>query len=440
MATSAFQIEGATDEDGRGESTWDRFCATPGKVLNGDTGAAACDHYHRFDDDLDLIASLGLDTYRFSIAWPRIVPDGGTAVNKRGVDFYRRLVEAMLERDLRPLATLYHWDLPQALEEAGGWRSRETALRFAEYAAVMFDALGDLVSDWVTQNEPWVTAVEGYAQGKKAPGLTDWPASLAAAHHLLLSHGLAVEAFRAVSPGEGRIGITLNLAPMLAASDSDRDAAAAVRADGFHNRWYLDPVLRGAYPEDMLAFYGSRGVDFGFILDGDAETIGLPTDFLGVNYYSIGRIAEAGDANFLGLDFLRPQGDVTAMGWEIAPDHFTHLLVRLRDDYDSPRILITENGAAFADQAVEQGRVDDRDRIDFLERHLTAVARAVDAGVDIEAYYLWSLLDNFEWESGYRPRFGIVHVDYETQRRTPKQSALWYRDFVARSRSEVQAA
>lgn len=439
VATSAFQIEGATGADGRGESTWDRFCATPGKVLDGDTGNVACDHYRRYEEDLDLIAELGLDSYRFSIAWPRVVPTGTGAVNQRGLDHYRRLVEAMLERGLRPLATLYHWDLPQPLEEAGGWANRETALRFAEYAAVVFDALGDLVDDWITQNEPWVTAVEGYAQGKKAPGLTDWPASLAAAHHLLLSHGLAVQAFDAVRPPNGRIGITLNLSPMLPAGDSTADVAAARRADGFHNRWYLDPVLVGGYPDDMLAFYESRGVDFRFILDGDAAVIAAPTDFLGVNYYSVGRIADAPAANFLELEFRPTTGAVTAMGWEIAPEHLEHLLVRLDADYHRPRILITENGAAFAD-ALLNGQIYDIDRVRFLQEHLAAIARAVASGVDIEAYYLWSLLDNFEWESGYRPRFGIVHVNYETQQRTPKQSALWYRDFVCAQRSAEQAA
>jgi beta-glucosidase len=439
VATSAFQIEGATDVDGRGESTWDRFCATPGKVLDGDDGTRACDHYRRYPEDLDLIAGLGLDGYRFSIAWPRVIPAGDGVVNQRGLDFYRRLVDAMLERGLRPLATLYHWDLPQPLEERGGWVNRETALRFAEYAEVVFDALGDRVGDWITQNEPWVTAVEGYAQGKKAPGLEDWPASLAAAHHLLLSHGLAVQAFESMRPADGRIGITLNLAPMLPASESEADVAAARRADGFHNRWYLDPVLLGAYPADMLAFYASRGVDFGFVADTDAAVIARPTDYLGVNYYSVGRIADAGDANFLGLEFQRPGTDVTAMGWEIAPDHFEHLLRRVDRDYDRPRILITENGAAFDDMVVN-GHVHDADRIRFLHDHLAAVSRAIKAGVDVEGYYLWSLLDNFEWESGYRPRFGIVHVDYETQRRTPKESALWYRDFVEAHRLVARGA
>jgi beta-glucosidase len=433
VATSAYQIEGAAGEDGKGESIWDRFCHTPGRVANGDTGDVACDHYHRYEQDLDLIAGLGVDTYRFSIAWPRIVPDGRGRVNQPGLDFYRRLVEAALERGLRPLATLYHWDLPQALEDAGGWATRDTALAFAEYSEIVFDALGDLVEDWITQNEPWVSAVEGYAQGKKAPGLADWPTALRASHHLLLSHGLAVHAFRAIAPSDARIGITLNLAPMIPASDAEADRAAAERADGYHNRWYLDPVLRGRYPSDMLRFYESRGVDLGFIAEGDEAVIGRATDFLGVNYYSVGRIQDAGDANFLGFDFLPPRTPVTAMGWEIAPASFTDLLVRLERDYGPLRIMITENGAAFPDRK-NGGHVNDPQRVAFLAQHLEAARRAFDAGVGLEAYYVWSLLDNFEWESGYGPRFGIVYVDYETQQRTLKESGLWYRDFIAARR------
>ncbi|HEV7567482.1 MAG TPA: GH1 family beta-glucosidase [Microbacteriaceae bacterium] len=439
VATSAYQIEGAVDEDGRGESIWDRFCRTPGRVLHGDTGDVACDHYHRWEQDLDLIAELGLDSYRFSIAWPRIVPEGRGRVNQPGLDFYRRLAEGALERGIKPLATLYHWDLPQPLEDAGGWANRETAVAFAEYAEVVVAALGDVVIDWITQNEPWVSAVEGYAQGKKAPGRADWPTAICASHHLLLSHGLAVDAFRAVGPADGRIGITLNLAPMIAASETEADAAATERADGYHNRWYLDPVLRGRYPADMLELYASRGVDLGFIADGDEAIIGRPTDFLGVNYYSVGRIRDAGDAktgdaSFLGFDFLPARGPVTAMGWEIAPAGLTDLLLRLDRDYGPRRMMITENGGAFPEEPADSS-VHDPARVAFLADHFEAARRAIAEGVDLEAYFVWSLLDNFEWESGYRPRFGIVRIDYDTQKRTPKDSALWYRDLVARHRS-----
>jgi beta-glucosidase len=440
VATSAFQIEGAAGEDGRGQSIWDRFCRQPGRVLNGDTGDVACDHYHRWESDLDLIAELGLDSYRFSIAWPRVVPEGRGRVNQRGLDFYRRLAEGALERGIQPLATLYHWDLPQPLEDDGGWANRETAFAFAEYAEVVIAALGDLVTDWITQNEPWVSAVEGYAQGKKAPGLADWPTAIRASHHLLLSHGLAIDAFRAVGPADGRIGITLNLAPMIAASNTDSDRAATVRADGYHNRWYLDPVLCGAYPGDMLEFYGARGVDLGFIADGDETIIGRPTDFLGVNYYSVGRIKDAGDANFLGFDFLPAHEPVTEMGWEIAPTALTDLLVRLDRDYGPLPMMITENGGAFREEPTATA-VEDPARVAFLADHFDAARRAIAAGVDLEAYFVWSLLDNFEWESGYRPRFGIVRVDYETQERTLKDSALWYRDLVSRHRpAELDAA
>jgi beta-glucosidase len=438
VATSAYQIEGAVDEHGRGESIWDRFCRRPGRVLDGESGDVACDHYHRWEDDLDLIAELGLDTYRFSIAWPRVFPDGRGRLNRPGLDFYRRLVEGALERGIKPLATLYHWDLPQALEDAGGWTNRDTASAFADYAAVVVAALGDVVTDWITQNEPWVSAVEGYAQGKKAPGLADWPAAICASHHLLLSHGLAVDAFRAAGPTDGRVGITLNLAPMIPASDADIDVAAARRADGYHNRWYLDPVLRRRYPPDMLEHYAAQGVDLGFIEDGDESVIGRPTDFLGVNYYSVGRVEDAthapdGDARFLGFNFLPAREPVTKMGWEVAPTALTDLLVRLDRDYGPLRMMITENGGAFAEETSDWS-VRDPQRVAFLADHFEAACRAIDAGVDLEAYYVWSLLDNFEWESGYRPRFGIVRVDYATQERTLKDSALWYRDLVARHR------
>jgi beta-glucosidase len=437
VATSAFQIEGAATADGKGESIWDRFCSTPGKVANGDTGEVACDHYHRFESDLDLIAGLGLDAYRFSIAWPRIFPEGRGRPNQRGLDFYRRLIEGALARGLRPLATLYHWDLPQALQDDGGWESRDTAYAFADYTACVVAELGDLVPDWITQNEPWVSAVEGHALGIKAPGVADWPAALRASHHLLLSHGLAVDAFRAVAPADGRIGITLNLTPMLPGSNAAADTAAAIRADGYHNRWYLDPVLRAAYPSDMLAFYASRGVDLAFIAQGDEEIIGRPTDFLGVNYYSVGRVREAGDANFLGLEWLAPRAPVTEMGWEIAPEAFYELLVRLHREYGPRPMMITENGGAFREHRNGGVHVEDPERQAFLESHFDAALFAIAAGVNLEAYFVWSLLDNFEWESGYNRRFGIIHVDYETQERTPKQSALWYRDLVAAQRETL---
>jgi beta-glucosidase len=428
-ATAAFQIEGATSEDGRGESIWDRFAATAGKVAAGDTGEPACEHYHRWREDLDLMASLGLQGYRFSISWPRIQADGRGPTNPKGLGFYRRLVEGLLERDIRPLATLYHWDLPQALQDEGGWASRDVVGRFAEYAALVYDGLGDLVSDWVTHNEPWVTSFLGYAYGSKAPGLTDWPAAIRAAHHSLLAHGEAVRAFRA-GGHDGRIGITLDLTVAIPATESEADREAALRLDGHHNRWFLDPVLRDSYPADMVDFYERRFGPLDAVHEGDLETISEPTDFLGVNFYRP-NWAAAYDDDALGVRDHPPDLERTAMGWPIAPESLTDLLLRIRRDYGEIPLLITENGAAF-DDVLDGGEVvEDTPRVAYLRGHIEAVQRARAAGVDVRGYYVWSLLDNFEWEYGYSKRFGIVFVDFATQRRIPKQSALWYRDLIA---------
>jgi beta-glucosidase len=430
-ATAAFQIEGATSADGRGESIWDRFCATPGKVLGGDTGERACDHYNRWAADLDLMQSLGLDAYRFSIAWPRIQPTGRGAANERGLDFYRRLVEGMLERGIRPFATLYHWDLPQALEDEGGWVARDTAERFAAYAELVFDALGDLVQDWITHNEPWVASFLGYGSGTKAPGIADWGKAMAASHHILLSHGRVVEAFRA-GGREGRIGITLDLTPVYG------DEGAARRTDGYRNRWFLDPVLRGSYPEDMVALYESHAGPFACVRDGDLATISAPNDFLGVNFYHPTRVTDAPGADILAAAH-HPQEPVTAMGWEVDPAAFVDLLTRLDRDYPGhPPLFVTENGAAYED-TVEGDAVDDPQRLDYIRGHVGAVEEAIRRGVDLRGYFVWSLLDNFEWELGYGKRFGIVHVDYATQRRIPKRSAFGYRDLVAAAKSAEAA-
>ena len=430
-AASAFQIEGATQEDGRGESIWDRFAAT-GHVANGDTGDPACDHYHRWREDLDLMRSLGLQGYRFSLAWPRIQPDGRGLANAKGLDFYRRLVEGMLERGIRPLATLYHWDLPQALEDGGGWAARETAYRFAEYAELCFDALGDVVEDWITHNEPWVTSFLGYGTGVKAPGIRDWSAALAASHHALLSHGLVASAFRDAGRA-GRIGITLDLTVANAATGSEHDLAAARRLDGHHNRWFLDPLVTGEYPEDMLAHYESRLGSFDAVHDGDLETIrrgGL--DFLGVNFYRPNLVRAASEDGVLGLEEVAQAAEVTAMGWPVVPAALTELLLRVRRDYGDLPILITENGAAYDDVLDGGSVVEDEPRVAYLHDHIAAVVRAREQGVDVRGYYVWSLLDNFEWEWGYEKRFGIVFVDFPTQRRVFKRSALWYRDWIAR--------
>jgi beta-glucosidase len=428
-ATAAYQIEGAAREDGRGESIWDRFCRLPGAVADGDSGDVACDHYHRWASDLDLMAAMRLETYRFSISWPRVQPDGHGALNARGVDFYRRVVEGLLERGIEPVATLYHWDLPQALQDRGGWAVRDTAERFAEYAGHMGDALGDVVAAWITHNEPWVSAFLGHAEGIKAPGVRDWPTALRVSHHLLLSHGLAARELRARTAAP--VGITLNLAPMRPATTAREDVEAAARADGYQNRWFLDPVLRAGYPDDLLAHYEHRYGAFDAVVPGDLETIAQPLDFLGVNYYFPLRVAADSSQQPLGLGIVSGPGPLTAMGWDVDPSGLHEMLVRVRRDYGAVPIYITENGAAFEDGPVVDGAVDDPPRVAYLQRHLEALARAAADGVDVQRYYAWSLLDNFEWEHGYAMRFGIVHVDYETQARVPKRSGLWYRDFIA---------
>ena len=428
-ATAAYQIEGATEADGRGESIWDRFSHTPGRVANGDTGDRACEHYYRWREDLDVMSSLGLQGYRFSISWPRIQPDGRGPANQKGIDFYRRLSEGLLERGIAPLATLYHWDLPQALQDKGGWASREVADRFEVYAELVFECLGDVVQDWVTHNEPWVTSFLGYGYGTKAPGVQDWRAALASAHHVLLSHGKAVAAYRA-GRSTGRIGITLDLTHVYG------EAEAALRFDGNRNRWFLDPVLRGGYPADMIDLYEERLGPLEFIQPGDLEEIAAPIDFLGVNFYQPAVVRLDGDQGLIGVEELPPDGPTTAMGWRVAPDALTELLLRLKRDYGDLPLLITENGASFDDPPIDgTGVVEDAQRVDYLRGHIAAVERAVGAGVDVRGYYVWSLLDNFEWEHGYSSRFGIVGVDFESQRRTPKRSALWYRDLITEHRN-----
>jgi beta-glucosidase len=428
-ATAAYQIEGATEADGRGESIWDRFSHTPGKVANGDTGDSACEHYYRWREDLEVMSSLGLQGYRFSISWPRIQPDGRGPANQKGIDFYRRLSEGLLERGIAPLATLYHWDLPQALQDEGGWASREVADRFEVYAELVFEGLGDVVQDWVTHNEPWVTSFLGYGYGTKAPGIQDWREALTAAHHVLLSHGKAVAAFRD-GRRSGRIGITLDLTHVYG------DAEAALRFDGNRNRWFLDPVLRGGYPADMVDYYESRLGPLDFVQPEDLEEIAVPIDFLGVNFYQPAVVRLDGDRGPVGIQELPPDGPTTAMGWRVAPGALTELLLRLKRDYGAVPLLITENGACFDDPPVDgTGVVEDSQRVEYLRGHIAAVESAVAAGVDVRGYYVWSLLDNFEWEHGYSSRFGIVGVDFESQRRTPKRSALWYRDLINEHRN-----
>jgi beta-glucosidase len=429
-AMSAYQVEGATREDGRGESIWDTFARTPGRIADGSTGDVACDHYHRWREDVEIMAQLGLGAYRFSIAWPRVMPAGRGRVSGPGLAFYDRLVDGLLERGIVPLPTLFHWDLPQPLADAGGWLARDTAGRFADYAAVCFDRLGDRVATWLTINEPQVAAIHGHHTGVHAPGMRDLGAAVRAAHHLLLGHGMAVATYRSRGFG-GRIGIPLNLWPHEPAGASDADRVAAAAADGHVNRWYLDPILRGVYPADVRATYEERAGPMDWIAPGDAEVIGSPIDLLGVNYYSRS-LVRAGEANGLPWRVLAPApgAPVTEMGWEVSPEALTALLRRLHAEYRVP-LIVSENGAAYADAVGPDGRVEDPLRVRYLRDHLAATHAAIAAGVPVEGYLAWSLLDNFEWAEGYTKRFGLVHVDYATQRRTVKASGRAYAKIVA---------
>lgn len=423
-ATSSYQIEGAVREGGRGATIWDTFCATVGKVANGDTGDVACDHYHRYRDDVKLMQALGLQTYRFSIAWSRILPEGVGKVNTQGLDFYSALVDTLLEANIVPMVTLYHWDLPQALQDKGGWAQRDTMQAFADYAHVVTQKLGDRVTRWATHNEPWVIAVLGNMTGEHAPGLQDPRIALQVAHHLLVSHGMALDAIRANVRG-AEAGIVLNLSHIDPASDALGDREAAQLWDGHLNRWFLDPLFKGTYPDDLWAFYGVLAPEVGA---NDMAYIARPIDFLGVNYYTR-HVIGAGRETPFNLRFVRTSNPYTAMDWEVYPDGLEQLLLRLHQDYRAPALYITENGCAY-DDVLADGAVQDSARRDYLEAHFAAASRAIAAGVPLKGYYVWSLLDNFEWAWGYSKRFGIVYVDYKTQARTPKASALWYRDFI----------
>jgi beta-glucosidase len=457
-ATAAFQIEGAAWTDGRRDSIWDAFCRVPGAVINGDDGAIACDHYHRYPRDVELMRQLGLDAYRFSISWARVVPDDA-AVNPAGLAFYDRLVDELLEAGIRPWPTLYHWDMPQAREEFGGWPARDTAERFVEYALAVHGALGDRLDTWTTFNEPWCSSFLSYTAGAHAPGRRSASDGVAAGHHLLLAHGLASRELRAA--GAAQVGITLNLAPVRALRPTDPgDLDAARRIDGQFNRFFLDPLFRGSYPDDLRQDLAPFGLD-AVVADGDLALIGGSADFLGVNYYhgetvsteppAVEQRQEAPTTRETGSPFPASEGihwhptgaPVTAMGWEIEPHGLTELLERVQRDYTGAAgvpLYVTENGAAFDDAVAPDGTVPDADRASFLLAHLDAVAAARDAGVDVRGYFYWSLLDNFEWAWGYEKRFGLVRVDYATQERTLKQSALAYRDAIAAARAATAAS
>ncbi len=441
-STASFQIEGSTTADGRGPSIWDTFSATPGKVLNGDTGEPAVDHYHRYPEDIELARGLGLGAYRFSIAWPRVLPKGSGTANQAGLDFYRRLIDTVLEAGMEPWPTLYHWDLPQALEDAGGWPARDTAYRFAEFAEVVRDALGDRITHWTTLNEPWCSAFLGYADGAHAPGRNEPAAALAATHHLLLGHGLAAAVLREGQGGASRrVGIVLNQTTVRPHSTDPVDISAVRRADGVRNRIFTGPLFQGAYPVDVMADLAHIS-DFAFVRDGDLSVISAPLDHLGINYYKPECVAASADgidpeyiesggdgSAYVGCDdlvFVRRGLPRTDIGWEIDATGLYDVITRLAAECPGVPLYIAENGAAYDDEVSADGGVHDRDRVGYIDTHLRAVHEAMGTGAPVKGYFVWSLLDNFEWAWGYSKRFGVIHVDYTTQRRRIKDSGHWY--------------
>jgi beta-glucosidase len=426
-ATSAYQIEGAIAEDGRVESIWDRFCARPGAIRDGSSGAVACDHYHRWPEDLDLARSLGVQAYRFSIAWPRIFSGPGSKPNPKGLDFYARLVDGMLERGLEPWATLYHWDLPQYLQDAGGWQQADTIDAFVEFADVMSAHLGGRVKHWITHNEPWCTAMHGNFDGMHAPGGKDLKTALQVCHNVLVSHGRAVPVIRANSP-DAKVGISLSLHPVHAATEKPQDQAACVRQDGLRNRWFLDVLTGRGYPQDVLAHLGDKAPQ---VVAGELELIAAPLDFLGVNYYFPEMVEDAPGIEPVNTRLVMPANvERTAFGWEVAPHGLTALLTRISRDYRIPAMYVTENGSTYDDVVDASGEIDDQERLSYLVRHLQALRETIAQGAPIKGYFAWSLLDNFEWGEGLARRFGITYVDFETQRRTLKTSGKWLRAFL----------
>ena len=437
-ATSAYQIEGAWDEEGKGESIWDRFTHNPGNIQDGSTGDVACDHYHRWAEDIALMKELGLQAYRFSVSWPRILPVGRGKVNQAGLDFYSRLVNGLLEAGIEPFVTLYHWDLPQSLQDEGGWAARSTAEAFVEYADVVSRHLGDRVKRWITHNEPWAAAILGHQMGAHAPGLKDYPTALKVSHHLLLSHGWAVPVLRRNSPG-AEVGITLILFPLVPGPSGTPILPIFRKFDGYLNRWFLDPLYGRHYPADLVAEYIDAGHlppdGLTSVKPGDLEAIAAPTDFLGVNYYSpvIVRTEVPHESEkeplmllYHGLDY-----EYTDIGAMVYPDGLRHLLNRLHFEYQPGKMYITENGASYSEGPDADGRVRDERRLNYLRDHFAAAHRAIECGVPLAGYFVWSLMDNFEWSFGYAQRFGLVWVDYQTQQRTPKDSALWYKQVIA---------
>lgn len=435
-ATSAYQIEGGRFEGGKGTSIWDTF-SDAGRLA--DPGDVACDHFHRWEEDLDLLAELGVDGYRFSVAWTRIIPDGDGEVNRAGIEFYQGLVEGMVERGIDPYLTLYHWDLPQALQDEGGWANRSTADAFARYSTVIADALGDRVRGWITHNEPWVATFLGHQEGVFAPGIQDWSTALEVGHNILVSHGMAAAGIRSVLP-EAKVGIALDCRPVEPASDSTADIEATRAFDGFRNRWFFDPVFGKGYPQDMVERYAASGrmeLEPGWLWEGDLDTIASPIDFLGINYYTTLRIGEGNEeSEFTEVPPGKPAVEgYTEMGWKIDAGGLKDFLHRVDRDYGPDSILITENGASYSDGPGESGYVEDDRRSDYIELHVGAVLEARNEGVPVDGYFVWSFLDNLEWVQGFSQRFGIVWVDHESQERIPKQSFFRYHDLIDRHRA-----
>jgi beta-glucosidase len=432
VATSSYQIEGASTEDGRGASIWDVFCDTPGKVLNADNGDVACEHYHRYPQDVALMKEIGVSTYRFSTAWSRILPEGVGRVEPRGLDFYDRLVDELLKQNITPFLTIFHWDLPQALQDKGGWTNRLVLDGWEQYVNLLTDKLGDRVKNWMTHNEPWCSSILSHVIGEHAPGHTDWKEGLAAAHHILVTHGIAMKILRE-KVKDGSHGIALNLNPAYANNDSESAQLAVQRFDGYFNRWFLDPIFKGEYPADMWEFYGA---DVPTIVDGDMELISQPIDFLGVNYYSRAlfngineNLPQIKPIDKLKLEYARTDNEYTFMDWEVFPQGLYDLFVRVHQDYAPKALLITENGCAYPDELVGDSVHDER-RVAYYQAHIAECERMINDGVPLVGYFAWSLMDNFEWAWGYSRRFGITYVDYATQKRTLKDSAKWYQQHI----------
>ncbi len=435
-ATAAYQVEGAAREDGRGESIWDRYCSVPGNVLNGDTGEIACDHYHRYKEDVALMKKMGLKAYRFSISWPRVLPQGRGTVNEKGLAFYSSLVDELLAAGIEPYVTLYHWDLPQALQDIGGWANPDMPEYFLEYSKVVFDCLGDRVSHWMTLNEPYCAAFLGNSEGRQAPGIRDFSTAVRVAYYMYVGHGLVVKHFRE-SGRAGEIGIALNLMGRLPFSGSAADKAAANRADGYLNRWFIEPIMKGRYPQDMVELYREKGI---VLPDFKPEHLALMSqklDFMGLNYYNDFYVKADDTVWPLGFRFENPKNmPVTDRNWPITEDGFTAMLLRMKNEYGVENIIITENGASYNDVVSLDGTVEDGTRRDFLRRHLIAMQKAIKAGAPVRAYFLWSFYDNFEWGFGYSSRFGIVYVDFATQQRIVKESGRWYSGVIAENAVE----